>query len=183
MTFSMLIENVRRIERVHLTLDLGSRTILVGRNNVGKTTLLDIAVRALWSMPAQIAHDGWRAFSTTWYRRAASSYLRPKVTLGIPASVLDPDLCVQANAIFNFVLMADHLDSAVRGDRHEDTRLIAVAGDMHADGQTRALFKPQGAWADRLSQQSLSVSAGLESDASWQKLDATVEPTFISNQT
>jgi ABC-type cobalamin/Fe3+-siderophores transport system ATPase subunit len=47
----IVIENVRRLERAEITIGPRSRTVVVGKNNAGKTTLLDMVARALWSLP------------------------------------------------------------------------------------------------------------------------------------
>ena len=144
MAIEIVVENVRRIERAQLNLRPGSRTVLVGRNNSGKTTLLDMVARALWSLPGPIPHDGWRQFNTSWYRRTGETYLRPKVTVSISVATLRADLAVQADASLVFEEWGDLIESRVRVDAHDGTRLVTVKCQVIAAGITRSLAHIDG---------------------------------------
>jgi predicted ATP-dependent endonuclease of OLD family len=66
------IQNVRCIDNCELELPAGSRTVLIGTNNAGKSSLLEIVIRSLWSLP------GCDNFSSDFQSRLglSSSYYR-----------------------------------------------------------------------------------------------------------
>lgn len=85
------IQNVRCFDKCELVFPAGSRTVLVGTNNAGKSSLLDIVVMSLWSLPGYGNFQGdWPSrlgFSNSYYRRQGTSIFRPQISVTI--SVLD----------------------------------------------------------------------------------------------
>ncbi|MES1174029.1 MAG: AAA family ATPase [Myxococcales bacterium] len=173
----LVIENVRRIERAELAIEAGSRTILVGRNNSGKTTLLDMIARALWSLPANHENDNFRSFNTSWYRRADKTFARPKVTVTLPESFLQTAVCASPEAELVFELWGDVVASRVRTDALLDVKLMSTNCDVVSHAGTQRLVSMEGGPEPEISRsQALTVSNWLVDEANWQPLDPAREP-------
>src|SRR5437867_4031936 len=89
------IENVRCLENCELALPSGSRTVLIGTNNAGKSSLLDVLIKSLWSLPGYANFSGeWTnrlGLSSSYYRRQGASINRPQVHVTISVSQTFPE--------------------------------------------------------------------------------------------
>ncbi|MBK8253654.1 MAG: AAA family ATPase [Polyangiaceae bacterium] len=81
-TLVLKVKNVRCIRDATLELPLGSRTVLIGTNNSGKSSLLDILTVALRS----VSPSGLPAISASYYRREGTALARPEIEISIPVS-------------------------------------------------------------------------------------------------
>ena len=89
------IENVRCIEKCELSFPSGSRTVLIGTNNAGKSSLLETIIKSLWSLPGYGNFNGDLSgrlgLSSSYYRRQGSTVYRPRVSISIPVPAYFPE--------------------------------------------------------------------------------------------
>lgn len=78
-SISITVNDVRRIKQSTLTLPIGSRTVLIGPNNCGKSTLLETVHAALKSTTPRSAPN----LPGSFYRREGDKILRPIVDITI----------------------------------------------------------------------------------------------------
>lgn len=75
------VENVRCIKQCAFDVPVHSRTVLVGTNNAGKSSLLDATSQALRAMSLESQQ---KFIDNSFYRRQADEYYRPQVSLDLP---------------------------------------------------------------------------------------------------
>lgn len=182
MSIEIVVENVRRIERAALELAPGSRTVLVGRNNSGKTTILEMAARALWSLPGPYPHSGWREFNTSYYRRTGDVYQRPRVTVTMPLATLGDDLGHAADTLVVFEEWANVLEARVRADNHLATQLLTAKIELVLGARRCHLVRVDGAGAEDLwSAEPMHICAALLDEAQWAPFNLDAPPNLHPN--
>jgi energy-coupling factor transporter ATP-binding protein EcfA2 len=172
--FQLEIQNVRRLERATVTLAPGTATVLVGSNNSGKTTVLDMVARTFWSLPCHYDENA-RMFNTSWYRRMGPTVLRPKVTVRVPSDALGVAV-VAGSAALEFELLGRQTEARVSPSAIQDTKLVTVAGNVVDASRRRAVLSyetpPLDAWADPV----LKCIPELRDESRWRTLSTDGDP-------
>jgi ABC-type branched-subunit amino acid transport system ATPase component len=178
----LVVENMRCIEKAELQLRPGSRTILIGRNNSGKTTLLDAVTKGLWSLPGPFPQEAWRQFSATWYRRKDGQTLRPTVVVQMPATELKGLDFAQPEAEVTFTLVGSWTPATAVGRPGGNTRLAVLDAKL-ASGNAIDLIQRQNnvdTVDDLLMGQVLGVAPCVTA-AGWTPPDVNIQPSLSGN--
>jgi ABC-type branched-subunit amino acid transport system ATPase component len=161
------IENVRRLVRAELFIAPSSRTVIIGRNNAGKTTILDMVARALWSLPSPF-DDQHRPFHVGWYRRTGQTFQRPRVTVTLPTSALGDEVRNHIADGLTFELVGRHLETQVTRSANHDSKLVTISCVAHRGDASHRLLEPNSppggdAWSDAF----LNAEPHMLDDQAW----------------
>jgi ABC-type branched-subunit amino acid transport system ATPase component len=173
-TFHLDIQNVRRLQRATVTLATGTTTVLIGSNNSGKTTMLDMVARTFWSLPFQY-DESVRLFNTSWYRRSGTTFLRPKVSIRLPTNALSDALAV-APATLEFELLGRQTEARVSRNNTQDTKLVTVAGAVDDGSRKRAILSYEGPLPDAWSDAGMKCIPELRDEGRWRALGVDGDP-------
>jgi ABC-type branched-subunit amino acid transport system ATPase component len=135
------IENVRRLATAEVAIRPRSRTVIVGRNNTGKTTLLDMVARALWSLPGHF-DDQHRQFHQTWYRRTAEVFHRPRITVTLDPALMSSELGAKMSGRLMFELLGSHHEGQITRASNQSTKLVAIRCEIETPESRTVLFEP-----------------------------------------
>jgi energy-coupling factor transporter ATP-binding protein EcfA2 len=137
--FKFRVQNVRCLLDCDLVVPAGELTTVIGVNNAGKSTLLDMMARCAWSLPGQGSDPG-RSFPTTWYRRTGRNYHRPRANIEVPlraAFVDDDDLLADCDSP---ILAVEYAPSVVETRvGNVSAQLVPLSVDLQIDAGRRKL--------------------------------------------
>ncbi|MBH0182795.1 MAG: AAA family ATPase [Nitrospira sp.] len=170
------IENVRCIEKCELSLPPGSRTVLIGTNNAGKSTLLETIVKSLWSLPGygNFSSGDWSGrlgLSSSYYRRQGTQIYRPRVSINIsiPAYFPEEQAFTSKHQQLNFLLAGSVSPARVEANNPANTFLWPYELAISVGADLKSLFKYQNpieGIAD-LQGQSAIAEISLRSEEDW----------------
>lgn len=180
-TIKIDIESVRCVERCSLNLRPGSCTVLGGKNNTGKSSLLEIVAQALWAFPSSEAdsHAARCGFSTTFYRQTPAGCARPSVTVVLDTKrhLSRPGPIAARDGWLTIYLLASLHQSTIVPSSPSSARFVPRRLSFDAEGFKVELLETR---ADRLQTvhdlagESYDMPVSLRSDPSWQITSASL---------
>ena len=172
------IENVGCFESCELALPSGSRTVLIGTNNSGKSSLLDVLIKSVWSLPGYDNftgdYTGRLGLSSSYYRRQGTSVYRPQVcmTLSVKDSFpAEADFSSQHQEL-NFLLAGSTSEKRIEPNNPSNTFLLPFSCSVSIGAEVKQLFKAQNPIAEIPDLQgygSLVTELSLRSELDWEQ--------------
>jgi len=170
------IQDVRCFEQCELVLPAGSRTVLVGTNNAGKSTLLDIVIRSLWSLPGYgNFQNDWPnrlGLSSSYYRRQGTAISRPRINVAIPIPGYFPNetAFTPKHHKLNFQLAATESERRIEPNNPANVYLWPYSWEISIGADSKTLFKfsqPISELADLQVYQGAIAELSLRSEEDW----------------
>lgn len=172
------IQNVRCIESCELVLPPGSRTVLIGTNNAGKSSLLDVLIKSLWSLLGNgNLSDDWTnrlGLSSSYYRRQGASIYRPQVrmTLFVQDSFPAEPAFSSRHGELIFHLAGSTSEKRIEPNNPSNAVLLPFFCSISIGAEVKELFKAQHSIAEIPDLQgygTLLTEGSLRSELDWEQ--------------
>lgn len=178
------IQNVRCIDNCELELPAGSRTVLIGTNNAGKSSLLEIVIRSLWSLPGcdNFSSDfqSRLGLSSSYYRRQGTTIYRPRVSvsMSVPCYFPGEPAFTSRHQELKFLLAGSISEARVEPNNPANIFLWPYEWVISIGADSKTLFKYQNpieSIADLQGHQGI-VEVSLRSEEDW--INCRENPSF-----
>lgn len=181
------IENVRCIEKCELSFPSGSRTVLIGTNNAGKSSLLEIIIKSLWSLPGYSNfsgdYSGRLGLSSSYYRKQGTAIYRPHVSISMPIPAYFPEepAFTPRHQELKFLLAGSVSQARVEPNNPTNIFLWPYEWSISVAADSKPLFKYQNpieGIADLQGYQGAIAEISLRSEEDW--INCREKPSLIT---